>query len=166
ITVAVLDNATTAMTGSQPHPGTGVTLMGPKTKPISIEAVLRAVGFECIVHANPFNLEESKAAAQEAIDFAGPSAIMYEGPCISLVKPGEPVSLDAEACTGCKKCITEIGCPGIGFDTEAVGPRNNGRGSAFIDASLCNGCGLCVQVCPFHVITKPSAAGAEGGSDA
>lgn len=166
ITVAVLDNATTAMTGSQPHPGTGVTLMGPKTKPISIEAVLRAVGFECIVHANPFMLEESKAAAQEAINFPGPSAIIYEGPCISLVKPGEPVSLDAEACTGCKKCITEIGCPGIGFDAEAVGPKNNGRGSAFIDASLCNGCGLCVQVCPFHVIAKPAGGGAEGGNNA
>ncbi len=44
ITVCVLDNATTAMTGSQPHPGTGVTLMGPKSEPISIEAVLRALG--------------------------------------------------------------------------------------------------------------------------
>ena len=53
VTVCVLDNATTAMTGSQPHPGTGVTLMGPKRTPVSIERVLQAVGFECIVHAEP-----------------------------------------------------------------------------------------------------------------
>ncbi|MEG2629125.1 MAG: thiamine pyrophosphate-dependent enzyme [Raoultibacter sp.] len=148
ITVAVLDNATTAMTGSQPHPGTGVTLMGPKTPPISIEGVLRAVGVACIVHANPFNLEESIAAAQEAIDFAGPSAIIYEGPCVSLVKPGAPAIIDTQACTGCKKCITEIGCPAIGFAAETK--------RAFVDATLCNGCGLCTQVCPFDVIALPA----------
>ena len=51
VTVCVLDNATTAMTGSQPHPGTGVTLMGPSRAPVSIERGLQAVGFECIVHA-------------------------------------------------------------------------------------------------------------------
>ncbi|MEG1098021.1 MAG: thiamine pyrophosphate-dependent enzyme [Raoultibacter sp.] len=154
ITVAVLDNATTAMTGSQPHPGTGVTLMGPKTPPISIEGVLRAVGFACIVHANPFNLEESIAAAQEAIDFAGPSAILYEAPCVSLVKPGAPAIIDTQACTGCKKCITEIGCPAIGFAAESK--------RAFIDATLCNGCGLCTQVCPFSVITLPAGGGVCG----
>ena len=49
LTMLVLDNSTTAMTGSQPHPGTGQTLMGPKTEPISIEGVLRALGFGCIV---------------------------------------------------------------------------------------------------------------------
>ena len=173
ITVAVLDNATTAMTGSQPHPGTGVTMMGPKSAPVSIEAVLKAVGFECIVHANPFVLEESVAAAKVAIGFDGPSAIIYEGPCISLSKPGEPVSIDAAVCTGCKKCITEIGCPGIGFDAGACGPASGGRGQAFIDRSLCNGCGLCVQVCPFHAIRLPespndsvSGSRAGGGTDA
>ena len=155
ITVAVLDNATTAMTGSQPHPGTGVTLMGPKSQPVSIESVLKAVGFKCIVHANPFVFEESAAAAKEAIEFEGPSAIIYEGPCISLSKPGEPVSIDAGACTGCKRCITEIGCPGIGFDASLRGPASGGRGQAFIDRSLCNGCGLCTQICPFDAILLP-----------
>ncbi len=61
ITVCVLDNATTAMTGSQPHPGTGVTLMGPKSEPISIEAVLRALGVKVITHANPLRLDEARA---------------------------------------------------------------------------------------------------------
>ena len=157
VTVCVLDNATTAMTGSQPHPGTGVTLMGPRRPPVSIERVLQAVGFECIVHADPLDLDASVAAATEALAFEGPSAILFESPCVQLVRPGAPAAVDADACTGCKKCITEIGCPGIGFDGDARGPKSGERGQAFVDASLCNGCGLCVQVCPFDALRVPSA---------
>ena len=162
-TLCVLDNATTAMTGSQPHPGTGVTLMGERRKPVSIEAVLKAVGFECIVHADPLNLQQSIDAAREAIDFEGPSAIMFESPCVQLFKPAAPVVLDAQRCTGCKKCITEIGCPGIGFDIDARGPKSGERGQAFIDAGQCNGCGLCTQVCPFDCISVVDAASAANG---
>ena len=151
ITVCVLDNATTAMTGSQPHPGTGVTLMGPKRQPISIPRVLEAVGFDCIVHANPLDLDASVAAVREALDHEGPSAVLFESPCIQLVKPDAPAVVDAETCTGCKKCITEIGCPGIG---------------------------LCVQVWPFDALsmtepqtdvsreTSSDASGSEGGCHA
>ena len=152
ITVCVLDNATTAMTGSQPHPGTGVTLMGPHRKPISIEAVLKALGVECIVHADPLDLEGSIDAAKRAIDFEGPSAILFESPCVQLVKPKESVSVNVDTCTGCKKCITEIGCPGLGFDQTCKGAKSKDRGQAFVDASLCNGCGLCVQVCSFKAL--------------
>ena len=202
ITVAVLDNATTAMTGGQPHPGTGITLMGPRRKPISIEAVLRALGVECIVHANPLNLDESTSAAREAIDFTGPSAVLFESPCVQLVRPAAPARVNVNKCTGCKKCITEIGCLAIGFtaselDLKACGDNWNDdcgqvetasskenvscetfvpsgrvdvcgqgslttksgkqvvrgkRGLAFVDSSLCNGCSLCTQVCPFGAL--------------
>ncbi len=160
-TLCVLDNATTAMTGSQPHPGTGVTLMGPKRKPISIERVLEALGMECIVHANPLDLQQSIDAAKKAIDFEGPSAILFESPCVQLFKPEAPVVLDAQRCTGCKKCITEIGCPGIGFDADARGPKSGQRGQAFIDPGQCNGCGLCTQVCPFDCIEDAKREGAD-----
>lgn len=152
ITVAVLDNSTTAMTGSQPHPGTGVTLMGEKRKPLVIEEVLQALGVQCITFANPHNLAESVAAAQEAIQFDGQSAIIFRAPCIQLKRPDAPVAIASDSCTGCKKCITAIGCPAIGFDAMAEGPRSGSRGQAFVDASLCDGCGLCVQVCPFDAI--------------
>lgn len=156
MTLCVLDNATTAMTGSQPHPGTGVTLMGERRTPVSIKRVLEAVGFECIVHANPLDMEASIAAAREALAFDGPSAILFESPCVQLVKPGAPASVDSETCTGCKKCITEIGCPGIGFNADVRGPKSGERGQAFVDASLCNGCGLCTQVCPFDALSISS----------
>ena len=155
ITVCVLDNATTAMTGSQPHPGTGVTLMGPRRKPISIERVLEGLGVECIVHANPLNLDESVAAAKQALDFEGPSAILFESPCVQLKKPSPAAVVDSATCTGCKRCITEIGCPGLGFDVDASGEKSAGRGQAFVDASLCNGCGLCTQLCPVGALRLP-----------
>ncbi len=150
ITVVVLDNSTTAMTGAQPHPGTGKTLMGRQNDPISIEAVLRAVGFNHIGHANPFLLEESVEAATAAIQAAGPSAVIYQAPCITLVKAGPPVTVGTQACTGCKKCINEIGCPAIGFDADEK--------KVFINDALCTGCGLCIQICPFEALLKRGGA--------
>lgn len=161
VTVAVLDNATTAMTGSQPHPGTGVTLMGEHRKPVDIEGMLRAMGVECIVSADPLNLEQATAAAAEAIAFEGPSALIFRSPCIQLKKPSAAVRVDASTCTGCKRCITEIGCPAIGFNAEASGPKSAARGQAFVDASLCNGCGLCTQVCPFDALAPSVSAPAK-----
>ena len=83
---------------------------------------------------------------------------MFESPCVQLVKPKESVSVNTDTCTGCKKCITEIGCPGLGFDQTRKGAKNKNRGQAFVDASLCNGCGLCVQVCPFKALELPGNA--------
>ncbi|WP_288071266.1 thiamine pyrophosphate-dependent enzyme [Adlercreutzia caecimuris] len=151
-TFAILDNATTAMTGSQPHPGTGVTLMGEKRRPIVIEEVLHGLGVQHIGFANPHSVEMSVAAARAAIDYDGPAAIIFRAPCIQLKKPAEPVHISVELCTGCKKCITSIGCPGIGFDEGRRGPKSGERGQAFVDASLCDGCGLCTQLCPFGAI--------------
>ena len=159
ITIVVLDNSTTAMTGSQPHPGTGQTLMGPKTDPISIPRVLEALGYQRIVEANPFDLAEATAAAREAIDFEGPSALIFKGPCIQLVKPEPALVIDQDTCTRCKKCIREIGCPAISADPV--------EGTVGIDASLCTGCGLCTQVCPFGSIgpaPEGPASTDEGGA--
>ncbi len=164
VTFAILDNATTAMTGSQPHPGTGVTLMGERRRPIVIEEVLHGLGVQHIGFANPHSLEGSVAAARAAIDFEGPSAIIFRAPCIQLKKPDAPVVINAEACTGCKKCITAIGCPGIGFDAARRGPKSGERGQAFVDESLCDGCSLCAQVCPFGAIEGAPKAAEEGGA--
>lgn len=148
ITICVLDNSTTAMTGSQPHPGTGTTLMGSQSKPISIEEALRALGVTHIGRANAFNLGESKTAARKAIEFAGPSAVIFEGPCIQLTKPQAPVTVDAQACVGCAGCVGAIGCPAMSMvkredSTTALMQVNN---------TLCWGCNLCVATCPFGAI--------------
>lgn len=147
ITICVLDNSTTAMTGGQPHPGTGRRLMGSQAEALSIEAALEALGVECIEHANPHRLDEGIEAVTRAVEYRGVSAVVFRAPCVDLVKPEPPAVIDADACTGCKKCITSIGCPAIGFDGSV----------ATLDAALCVGCGLCASACPFDVINMPAA---------
>lgn len=149
ITVCVLDNSTTAMTGGQPHPGTGNTLMGPHSEPLSIEGVLTALGVQCIQFANPHKLEESIAAVTQAMQYEGPAAVIFRAPCVNLLREKGRVAVDAQACTGCKRCIASIGCPAIGFDGEV----------ATVDASLCTGCGLCTQVCPSACIAPVASEG-------
>lgn len=169
ICVCVLDNSTTAMTGGQPHPGIGRTLMGTMSEPLSIEASLEALGVTCIEHANPHHLEESIDAVTRAVEHRGVSAVVFRAPCVNLVKPETPVTIDAEACTGCKKCITSIGCPAIGFDASGARDGSGGAGNsagggrkrpgvAVVDPTLCTGCGLCTQVCPFGIISVGLAA--------
>ena len=155
ITVMVLDNSTTAMTGAQPHPGTGQTLMGTKSRALDIEAVLNANGFERVFCTNAFDRDASVVAVRAALLYKGPSAVIFQGTCAQLVPPGEPVEVNPDACTGCKRCINTIGCPAISFDGSITGMRSRDRGQAVIDADLCVGCGLCVQVCPSKAIEAP-----------
>ncbi|MFD0702169.1 thiamine pyrophosphate-dependent enzyme [Slackia equolifaciens] len=156
ICVCVLDNSTTAMTGGQPHPGIGRTLMGTMSEPLSIETTLETLGVKCIEHANPHHLQESVDAVAHALEHEGISAVIFRAPCVNLVKPKAPVTIDTEACTGCKKCITSIGCPAIGFDVHGAREVSEGArkrpGVATVDPTLCTGCGLCTQVCPFDCI--------------
>lgn len=148
ITIVVLDNATTAMTGSQPHPGTGATLMGGFTAPISIYEVLTALGVKKITKANPLFADKAIEAAREALDYEGPSAVIYESPCTKLTKPKPPVYFIANACAGCRKCVTTIGCPALGW--SEVGH------SIVINRTLCVGCGLCTDICEYGAITCPT----------
>lgn len=145
IVICVLDNRTTAMTGDQPHPGTGDTLMGTKSDPLDVEAVLSALGVRMIEHANPHCLDESIDAVKRSLDFAGPSAVIFEAPCVNLIRPASACIVDQDACTKCRRCITAIGCPAIGFMDDRI----------MIDETICMGCGQCVQVCPYGAMTVP-----------
>ncbi len=144
MTLIVLDNSTTAMTGHQPHPGTGKTMMGSVTEKIDIEMVLHGCGVEVVKHVNPLNLDEAVKTVKEVADMPGVKAILFESPCAVLFKPERPVNVTEHKCTNCRKCIKEIGCPGLIVSD----------GKVMIDRSLCNGCGLCTQVCPFGAIEK------------
>jgi indolepyruvate ferredoxin oxidoreductase alpha subunit len=144
ITLVVLDNSTTAMTGQQEHPGTGKTLMGKPAPKLSIPGILKALGVGEVVTANPFDLEKAVAAVQKAADSPGVSAVVFESPCIAVRKPDPVLIVDENTCVGCKKCIRELGCPAISSDGK----------KAQIEPSLCYGCDLCAQVCPVKAIGK------------
>lgn len=149
MTLVVLDNSTTAMTGHQPHPGTGRTAMGDVVEKISIENVLKGIGLQFVKTVDPLDYQLSVATVKEASELRGVKAIIFKSPCIVLNKPTNKLVIDSKICTGCKKCIRELGCP-------ALIPDINGK--VKIDPSLCTGCLLCSQICPFEAML-------EGGLD-
>ncbi|MBR5647126.1 MAG: indolepyruvate ferredoxin oxidoreductase subunit alpha [Treponema sp.] len=153
-TICILDNSTTAMTGHQPHPGTGVTMMGEIVDKISIPEILKAIGVKPVIEVDPFNQEKAVQAVKDAVNAEGVSAVIFKSPCISIASklgcklPG-PKSIDTEKCIGCKKCINELGCPSLSI---SLTENSKGKKLVEIDKSLCTGCGLCACVCPCGAI--------------
>lgn len=147
ITVVVLDNGTTAMTGHQPHPGIGKTMMGGFSPKISIYNTLKGLGAEYVRKVNPFDLNTAVETVREAAEQPNLSAIIFEAPCVALFKRECVYAIDVDKCKACSKCIMEIGCP-------ALHPTKDKK--AEIDASLCYGCGLCANICPFDAIGRNS----------
>ncbi|MDD2648253.1 MAG: indolepyruvate ferredoxin oxidoreductase subunit alpha [Eubacteriales bacterium] len=139
----ILDNHTTAMTGHQPHPGIGRTMMGEISEKISIDNTLRAIGVKSLRRVDPLRLSDAVKAVKDAADEKGVRVIIFESPCIALQKPSKSARVQTEGCIGCRKCISELGCPAISVSD----------GKALISAGLCTGCGLCAQVCPVKAIS-------------
>lgn len=142
IVLVVLDNSTTAMTGHQPHPGTGKTIMGDVAARISIRKILEGIGVEQIYEADPLQLKEAVEAVRQAAAGTGVRAVIFRSPCIAVAKPGITYQVNVETCRKCKVCVKELGCPAIVTDGDGVR----------IDPALCYGCGICAQVCPFDAI--------------
>lgn len=142
MTLVVLDNSTTAMTGHQPHPGTGHTMMGEVVAKVNIEAVLQGIGVTAVETVNPLDLAKSIEVVRKIAGLPGVKAIIFKYPCIAITKPEGKMAVDRDKCVGCRKCIREIGCPGLIIKD----------GQVTIDESLCTGCGLCSQICPFEAI--------------
>ncbi len=142
MTLVVLDNSTTAMTGHQPHPGTGRTMMGEIVEKISIEQVLKGVGVKTVETVDSLDHKAAVECVKRVSAQEGVKAIIFKSPCAVLIKPEKPAFIDNDKCKNCKKCIKALGCPGI--------VMKNGRPA--IEQSLCTGCGLCSQVCPFDAI--------------
>ena len=143
LTLVVLDNSTTAMTGHQPHPGTGRTMMGEVVQAVNIEAVLRGIGLTTVETVNPLEHELAVQTVRRVAAEPGVKAIIFKSPCIVLARPKAKSLVDENKCVGCTRCVRELGCP-------ALVPTD---GKVRIDQSLCTGCTLCEQVCPFGAIS-------------
>ena len=144
LTLIVLDNSTTAMTGHQPHPGTGRTMMGQVVEKVSIERILEAIGLTAVEIVNPLDLREAVQTVRRTADLPGVKAIIFRSPCIALGKAAAASAVQKDLCIGCKKCIRELGCPALMYEDN----------KARIDTSQCTGCMLCAQVCPAGAIIK------------
>lgn len=142
MTLVVLDNSTTAMTGHQPHPGTGKTMMGQVVDKVSIEDTLHGIGVKTVETVNPLHLQEAIDCVKRVAVQDGVKAIIFKSLCAVLIKSGKPTQIEESKCIQCKKCIRTLGCPAIMLQD----------GKVQIEQALCTGCGLCAQVCPTAAI--------------
>ena len=147
LNLVILDNFTTAMTGHQPHPGTGRLAAGGQGKRVAPEDVARGCGVEMVKVVNPNDLRATEAALREALAYEGVAVLIFRRPCALLVKPRLPYRIDPEQCNGCRLCL-RIGCPAISLTF----PSKREKPLAVVDESLCVGCGLCVQLCQRNAI--------------
>ena len=143
MTLIVLDNSTTAMTGHQPHPGTGRTVMGQIVEKVKIESILKAIGLTTVEIVDPLDHKLAVETVKRVAAEPGVKAIIFRSPCVAITKPKAQSHVDSDRCIGCRRCIDQLGCPALIL---------NGRKAA-IDPSLCTGCTLCEQVCPVGAIT-------------
>ncbi len=144
-TVIILDNSITGMTGHQDNPTTGKTIRGEATKQTDLILLCRALGVEHIVVADPFDVKHFEKVVKEETERDDVSVIIAQRPC-ALLKTVKFTGFCrvTDACRKCKMCM-KLGCPAISVGED---------GSVHIDTTLCNGCGLCMNVCPFHAIEK------------
>jgi len=158
LTLIVMDNGWTAMTGMQTNPGTDAAFQATGNRRIDLAELIPAMGVEHFFVVDPFEHEETTGVVEEALQLPGVKVILSRQECaIQAQRRGlkaGAVEVDAEACTLCRKCITVTGCPSLSLGEEAV----------VIDDSLCYGCSLCAQVCPFDAI-RPVGERVEAGPE-
>jgi indolepyruvate ferredoxin oxidoreductase alpha subunit len=151
-TVIILDNRTTAMTGRQDHPATGITLKKGRVKVLSFEELAKAIGVQpqSVRVVDPYNLQELEQTIREEITKDEPSVIISRRACCLIeVSENPPYEIISSKCVGCDRCL-KLGCPAIFKEGDEIR----------IDALWCNGCGLCYQLCKLEAI-KRMGEGAE-----
>ena len=145
-TVIILDNSITGMTGHQQNPTTGYNIKGDPAAKVDLETLCHAIGINRVRVVDPYNLAECEKALKEELAADEASVIISRRPCVLLkyVKTNPPVKVDKDKCKSCKMCM-KLGCPAISIH----------NGKADIDATLCVGCDVCKQLCPFGAIESP-----------
>jgi indolepyruvate ferredoxin oxidoreductase alpha subunit len=157
-TMLILDNSATAMTGFQPHPGTGTNAMGEATAAVDIEALCRALGVRVEV-TDPFDLKGTTEKLLDLIAEEGSVRVLISRRKCALVRARQEkaayrMRVDSERCLGescgCNRLCTRVfQCPGLVWD--------NASGTARIDEVVCSGCGVCADICPASAITREVA---------
>ena len=152
ITLLILDNGITAMTGHQHHPGTGSSLKGEPAPAVDLEKLCLALGVNRVKVVDAFDIKKVRETIKGELEADEPSVVITRQPCVfMLTEFDKPHYVDQENCTGCKVCIG-LGCPALSFKDE----------KAVINSTICTACGLCEQLCRFDAIKPASAAGKAG----
>ncbi|HUK12603.1 MAG TPA: indolepyruvate ferredoxin oxidoreductase subunit alpha [Thermoanaerobaculaceae bacterium] len=152
VLVVILDNRTTAMTGHQANPGTGITLGHQDTRVIELEPLVRALGIEHVATVDSYDVDGLEKAYKELMSHDQPAVLVARRECALLPeirKQWVPLEVVEEKCTGCGICF-RIGCPAI-LKSEELDAKS-GKPLALIDPDQCTGCEVCSQLCPHDAI--------------
>jgi indolepyruvate ferredoxin oxidoreductase alpha subunit len=156
ITVILLDNRITAMTGGQHHPGAGKKMGGAEAARVEFARLCQALGADRIKVIDPYDLETTRNVLREEMEDEELSVVITNRPC-ALYPPEnrkkvreKPFRVDPEKCIGCHSCF-KVSCPAIG---ESDAKTAKGLTKSSIDPALCTGCSVCSQVCPVQAIVR------------
>jgi len=154
ITMIVMENGTTAMTGHQDHAASGKNF-NEITEKIPIRSVLEGFRIENIYETDTYNQDKLTEFVKQAVQDKGFSVVIAKHPCMLKFtreqrrKPGykaRKVDIDTNICDLRKECIEQFGCP-------SFTRQDDGRISTNQD--LCVGDGSCLQTCPSKAILTP-----------
>ena len=172
VTVMLLDNGATGMTGGQDHPGTGRDIKKAETPRVNFAQIAEAFGVrkERIRVVDPSEMPTMYAIMKEEIAANEPSVIITNRPCtlIDCFHKRPPFMVNEDACTGCANCLN-VGCPAISVtrtvsETTAKGNERL-RKYVTIDSAACTGCNLCPSTCgPKAIVPAQVTAGPGTGA--
>jgi indolepyruvate ferredoxin oxidoreductase, alpha subunit len=152
ITIIILDNKTTAMTGGQHNASSGAFNEADDMK-IGIKNLLVTIGFDRVREVNQFEYKATQQAIKEEMEYDGVSIVIASGPCTLKYKVEKPhFYVEPDTCIGCRTCI-RTNCPPLSMK------KYDGieKPKSSIDKDMCVGCSICAQVCPVNAIKQSSA---------
>ncbi|MHA2060025.1 MAG: indolepyruvate ferredoxin oxidoreductase subunit alpha [Candidatus Ranarchaeia archaeon] len=153
MTLIILDNSVTAMTGQQSNPSTVFTAGGKEGKKVSIENICKAIGVEFVEVVDAYDVKNNVDVFKRALEFDGFSIVISRRECAlygdrNKRRRGEkivPYYVDKEICKKPYTCLRTFYCPAYEIDEDQQ-PQ--------ISPELCDGCSVCSKLCPFTSIQR------------
>src|SRR5262249_19766495 len=153
LTLLILDNSTSAMTGLQPDAGSGKRATGEPSIRANIAMIAQGCGVTYVKELSPYHLSSMIKTLQEAISYPGVAVVIAKAPCTTqgILINKQPVQVNQDVCRAGSECqhtpcYSQVGCPSVLIQREAT------RLHVTIDTTTCVSCGLCVAACPFEAI--------------
>ncbi len=152
VTLVLMENGTTAMTGHQDHPASGKNFNQPTDK-IPVRQVLEGFGIKHIYETDTYNQPELTKLVKKALDDEAFSVVIAKHPCMlkfireQQQKPGfrrSRVAITQDTCERIHECVEKFGCPTFQKDED---------GRVLVNPDLCIGDGSCIQTCPVEAIS-------------
>ncbi|MDY6855775.1 MAG: thiamine pyrophosphate-dependent enzyme [Thermodesulfobacteriota bacterium] len=156
VTMILMENGTTAMTGHQDHAASGQNF-NEATDPIPVRSVLEGLGVKHILEIDTYQQEKLTEIVKEAVAIDEFSVVIAKHPCMLKFMREQrkkqdykrrKVEIDQTLCNRIHECVEQFGCPTFTRGED---------GQVWINTDLCIGDGSCIQTCPASAIKLTDA---------